>query len=204
MQETATQANPIVGGIMQGGERYRYVIEGMLHRHTSRQAWRRSQPTQMAFHSIARTFMPVVISPQTVLQRRSGGDRTYAGGQAKYSTSDRDMQDMLSFLIARDTMHQQQWLAVIEEMGPNAPSIPDSFNRNKEAVEFSHMFIGTEHNGVPIEPGRYCEWPSLDGTFSFREKCEPLGGSPNLGFARPDSAAQRAQMDVDPKTMSLT
>jgi Mn-containing catalase len=26
------------------------------------------------------------------------------------------MKDMLSFLIARDTMHQQQWLAVIEEL----------------------------------------------------------------------------------------
>jgi hypothetical protein len=27
------------------------------------------------------------------------------------------MRDMLHFLIARDTMHQQQWLAVIEELG---------------------------------------------------------------------------------------
>jgi Mn-containing catalase len=26
---------------------------------------------------------------------------------------------MLSFLIARDTMHQQQWLAALEELGGN-------------------------------------------------------------------------------------
>ncbi|MCZ4058286.1 manganese catalase family protein [Pantoea sp. LMR881] len=32
-------------------------------------------------------------------------------------TEDKGMKDFLSFLIARDTMHQQQWLAVIEDMG---------------------------------------------------------------------------------------
>ena len=29
-------------------------------------------------------------------------------------TDDPGMKDMLGFMIARDTMHQQQWLAVIE------------------------------------------------------------------------------------------
>src|SRR5215218_4788359 len=33
-------------------------------------------------------------------------------------TDDPGMKDMLDFLIARDTMHQQQWLAVLEELGP--------------------------------------------------------------------------------------
>ncbi len=48
------------------------------------------------------------------------------------------MQDMLSYLIARDTMHQQQWLAVIEELRAEASlPIPNSFDRSKEATEFS-------------------------------------------------------------------
>src|SRR3954447_18366870 len=43
-------------------------------------------------------------------------------------TDDPGMKDMLSFLIARDTMHQQQWLAAIEDMGAEANlPIPDSF-----------------------------------------------------------------------------
>jgi Mn-containing catalase len=33
-------------------------------------------------------------------------------------TDDPGMKDLLKFLIARDTMHQQQWLAVLEELGP--------------------------------------------------------------------------------------
>ena len=33
------------------------------------------------------------------------------------ATDDPGMKDMLAFLIARDTMHQNQWLAVLEELG---------------------------------------------------------------------------------------
>src|SRR3954453_1428512 len=39
-------------------------------------------------------------------------------------TNDPGMKDMLSFLIARDTMHQQQWLAVIEELGGETAVFP--------------------------------------------------------------------------------
>src|SRR5256885_1473088 len=54
------------------------------------------------------------------------------------ATKDPGMEDMLSFLIARDTMHQQQWLAVIEEMGGNASlPIPNSFDQSKETQKFS-------------------------------------------------------------------
>jgi hypothetical protein len=34
------------------------------------------------------------------------------------------MKDMLQFLIARDTMHQQQWLAAIEELGDDVVFLP--------------------------------------------------------------------------------
>ena len=122
------------------------------------------------------------------------------------STADEGMQNMLSYLIARDTMHQQQWLAVIEELGGNAAlPIPNSFDRSKEARDFSYMFMGTERTGVPVEPGAYCEGASIDGrgTFSFRA-FEPLGEEPNLGPARPDSAAQQEQMAEDAVTNALT
>jgi Mn-containing catalase len=49
------------------------------------------------------------------------------------------MKDMLSFLITRDTMHQQQWLAAIEELGGNAAlPIPNSFDQSQEKQEFSY------------------------------------------------------------------
>ena len=61
------------------------------------------------------------------------------------SMADRGMQDMLSYLIARDTMHQQQWLAIVEDLGGASQlPIPNSFDRSKEAAEFASMFMGTE------------------------------------------------------------
>ena len=83
--------------------------------------------------------------------------------------------------------------------------IPNSFDRSKEATEFSYMFMGTERGGDLLPSGRYCEGPSLDGkgTFTFSAGFEPLGQKPVLGPARPDSGAQVEQMNEPPVTNAL-
>lgn len=112
-------------------------------------------------------------------------------------TDDAGMKDMLSFLIARDTMHQQQWLAVIEELGGLKASlpIPNSTPESHEALEHSYYFLNTSLDRSAPQ-GRWSSGPSLDGRaeFSVRDKPEPLGQVPSLGKARPDSAAQKEQM----------
>ncbi|CCE09014.1 Catalase (fragment) [Bradyrhizobium sp. STM 3843] len=119
------------------------------------------------------------------------------------------MQDMLSNLIARDTMHQQQWLAIVEDLGgASQRPIPNGFDRSKQAAEFAYMLMGTARNGAPPEAGRYCEGPSLDGNgqFTMRAVFEPLGEVPNrfriLGTHV--SAAQREQMNQEPRRNALT
>jgi Mn-containing catalase len=43
-------------------------------------------------------------------------------------TNDRGVKDMLSFLIARDSMHQNQWMATIEELEQTQnPIVPSTF-----------------------------------------------------------------------------
>ena len=111
-------------------------------------------------------------------------------------TNDRGMKDMLSFLIARDTMHQEQWLAVIEELGgPKAAMpIPNSVPEEHEATEFSYVFLNTSLDKEAPE-GRWTSGPSLDGRGTFSvAKAEPHGQEPSLGKARPDSGAQKEQM----------
>jgi Mn-containing catalase len=112
-------------------------------------------------------------------------------------TDDPGMKDMLSFLIARDTMHQQQWLAVIEELGGLKASlpIPNSTPESHEALEHSYYFLNTSLD-KPAPQGRWSSGPSLDGRaeFSVKDKPEPLGQEPSLGKARKDSAAQKEQM----------
>ncbi len=72
------------------------------------------------------------------------------------STNDPGMKDMLSFMIARDTMHQQQWLAVIEELGEKAHlPIPNSFDQSKETQKFSYAFFGSAADGTPPMAGRW-------------------------------------------------
>src|SRR5579875_3696842 len=75
-------------------------------------------------------------------------------------TEDPGMKDMLSFNIARDTMHQQQWLAVLEELGASHLPIPNSFPQSKENGEFSYNFFITTTDG---QPGNQANQPWTSG-----------------------------------------
>jgi Mn-containing catalase len=113
-------------------------------------------------------------------------------------TDDPGMKDMLSFLIARDTMHQNQWMAVLEELGgPTAVHpIPNSFPQEKEASEFSYAFISTDINKPADPKQRWSSGPSIDGkgTFTFVHG-EAHGQEPDLGMAKvPQVHAQKEQM----------
>ena len=113
-------------------------------------------------------------------------------------TEDKGMKDFLSFLIARDTMHQQQWLAVIEEMGGLNASlpIPNSFPQELEAQEHSYYCLNTSLD-KPLPEGRWSSGPAYDGHGQFSAKQQPdvLGDEPLLGNARPGSGAQSEQID---------
>ena len=112
-------------------------------------------------------------------------------------TEDKGMKDFLSFLIARDTMHQQQWLAVIEDMGGLSASlpIPNSFPQSEEAQEHSYYCLNTSLD-KPLPKGRWSEGPAFDGVgeFSAKEQPDILGEEPVLGHARAGSGAQSEQM----------
>ncbi|MFC4454857.1 manganese catalase family protein [Deinococcus sonorensis] len=112
-------------------------------------------------------------------------------------TDDPGMKDMLRFLIARDTMHQQQWLAVIEELGghPGSLPIPNSFPQDEELTEYSYDFFATGIEGVDPPAGRYTEGPSLDGRGEFRVRiARPLGQEPKLAPPIPQAYAEAQQM----------
>jgi len=119
-------------------------------------------------------------------------------------TDDPGMKDMLSFLIARDTMHQQQWLAVIEELGGAKATlpIPNSFPQTQEQQEFSYAFFSTGVNQIPTPEGRWTTGPSLDGKGQFSVFVnKPLGQEPILGPARPEGYAETQQLTADGEGM---
>ena len=113
-------------------------------------------------------------------------------------TSDPGMKDMLSFLIARDTMHQNQWLAALEELGGTAGAfpIPNSFPQEEENQEFSYAFLGFQADGSDPIAGRWSQGPSADGKGEFKSMpmTQALGQKPVLGPAKPGGGAQVEQM----------
>ncbi len=113
-------------------------------------------------------------------------------------TKDPGMKDMLSYLIARDTMHQNQWLAALEELGgtTGAFPIPNSFPQEEEKQEFSYTFLGFQADGSDPVAGRWSEGPSVDGKGEYQPMpmTKALGQKPVLGPAKPGSGAQREQM----------
>jgi manganese catalase len=115
-------------------------------------------------------------------------------------TDDPGMKDMLSFLIARDTMHQQQWHAVLEELGgPQALPIPNSFPQGQEKGEFSYAFLSTGVDGFEAPQGRWSEGASIDGRGEFHlETARPLGEEPILSSPADVSFAQNEQLQGGP------
>jgi Mn-containing catalase len=96
-------------------------------------------------------------------------------------TDDPGMKDMLSFLIARDTMHQQQWLAAIEDLGTTNTSAPEDVLDEGEYKQYAYTFFG--HGDEPMDPGaRWLSGPSLDGKgeFGFADPAPRLGQEAEL------------------------
>jgi Mn-containing catalase len=113
------------------------------------------------------------------------------------STDDPGMKDLMAFLIARDTMHQQQWLAVIEEQGGFAAlPVPNSFPEAQQKQEFAYSFVSTAIGDLATPEGRWTHGPSLDGKAEFSViKATPHGQEPKLAPPRPEAHAQLEQMN---------
>ena len=196
LQETAAAANPVVNAVL-GGERPRHVVEGMLQQHLL--------SSGLAAMPVSSDGIPFDCSHVYASGNLAGDMFANVTAEATGRTlavrlynaaKDPGMKDMLSFLIARDTMHQQQWLAVIEELGgPAALPIPNSFDQSQELQEFSYVYMGTQVNGEAPPTGRFNNGPSMDGKGQFSVmQSVPLGEEPVLGPARDGSGAQAEQI----------
>ncbi|MBU8908028.1 manganese catalase family protein [Desertibacillus haloalkaliphilus] len=102
-------------------------------------------------------------------------------------TTDRGVKDMLSFLIARDTMHQNQWKAAIAELeAKEGVVVPTSFPRQleKQQVSYSHMNFS---RGEESKYGKWASGPSMDGLGVFNYVPQPpaYGDRPFLKPAPP-------------------
>ncbi|WP_404332775.1 manganese catalase family protein [Mesobacillus maritimus] len=100
-------------------------------------------------------------------------------------TDDPGVRDMLSFLIARDTMHQNQWIAAIHELEEREGIVvPSTFNQEYEKLEVSHSFLDFS-KGTESKEGRWASGPAFDGKgdFEYISNPEAMGQIPFLNPA---------------------
>jgi Mn-containing catalase len=98
-------------------------------------------------------------------------------------TDDSGVRDMLSFLIARDTMHQNQWIAAIADLeaeGLETTPTPSTFPQHLEKSSVSYQFMNLS-KGTESQEGSWASGKSPDGkgTFEYVENPQPMGPEPD-------------------------
>ena len=100
-------------------------------------------------------------------------------------TSDPGVKDMLSWLIARDTMHQNQWIAAIYELeSKENVVVPSTFPKELEKREVSYTLFNYSR-GSDSAMGRWAQGRSIDGegVFQYVDQPVPFGSAPVLNPA---------------------
>jgi len=100
-------------------------------------------------------------------------------------TDDPGMKDMLSFLIARDTMHQQQWMAALEDAGETFATAPNDVEDDADHRQYAYAFFGHGEEPMPAD-ARWLKGRSPDGKGEFSYVEAPrLGQEPELRAGPP-------------------
>ncbi|HEU4560287.1 MAG TPA: manganese catalase family protein [Longimicrobium sp.] len=104
-------------------------------------------------------------------------------------TEDKGVRDMLSFLIARDSMHQNQWIAAIAELeadGLDRTPGPMTFPRQRELGAVANQFWNCSA-GTESADGGWARGPMPDGSgaFEYLETPAPLSDEPELAPGDP-------------------
>lgn len=105
-----------------------------------------------------------------------------------HMTEDNGVRDLLSFLLARDTMHQNQWTAAVRELqeeGKETMPVPSNFPLKKEHREVSYQYQNFS-DGPAAAEGSWASGPTPDGHGEFTYHDGPTTSAPMPAPTRPD------------------
>lgn len=106
-----------------------------------------------------------------------------------HMTDDPGVRDLLSFLLARDTMHQNQWVAAAKELqaeGIESLPAPSNFPIKKEHRDVSYQYINFS-DGKAAAEGSWAKGDSPDGLGQFTYIDTPPEGVPMPPPTHPDA-----------------
>ena len=177
----AVQDDPTVAAVIGGMDVQHAIVAGAGARAVDSNA----NPWQGSYITASGNLLAdFTANANAEMQGRLQATRLY------HMTDDSGVRDLLKFLIARDTMHQNQWLAAIEELqadGLEQLPVPSNFPQGEEKTEVSYVYQNFS-DGTHAAEGRWADGPTPDGkgTFSYVDGPYP-GGAPMPPPTHPDS-----------------
>jgi len=183
-QEEAAK-NSVVGAVMGGGKVEDVILAGMNPQHAI-VSGAGATPTDSVGYPWTSRY---TIASGNLLADFRFNLTAESQGRLQVSrlyelTADSGVRDMLSFLLARDTMHQNQWLAAIEELehdGLERTPVPSNFPQDLELQKVSYLYLNMSE-GSESQAGRWAGGASFDGRgeIEYVEKPMPLSEDEGL------------------------
>lgn len=178
--EDAVQDDPTVAAVVGGTDIQQAIVAGAGARPVDSMG----NPWQGSYITASGNLLAdFTANANAEMQGRLQAARLY------HMTDDAGVRDLLGFLIARDTMHQNQWLAAVAELreeGIEDFPVPNKFPQRKEDQAVSYEYINFS-NGAQAGDGRWASGPTPDGKGEFSYRAEPEQGVPMPPPTHPDT-----------------
>jgi Mn-containing catalase len=169
--EAAAAADPVLGAVLGGMDVQHAIVAGA----GARPVDSNGNPWQGSYITASGNLLAdFTANANAEMQGRVQAARLYN------MTDDPGVRDLLSFLIARDTMHQNQWTAAAAELraeGKEDLPVPSNFPLDKEHREVSYQYINFS-DGAAAAEGSWASGPTPDGKGEFTYVAQPEAGVP--------------------------
>lgn len=178
--EDAVQSDPAIAAVLGGTDMQHAIVAGAGARPVDSMGnpWQGSYVT--ASGNLLADF---TANANAEMQGRLQVARLY------HMTDDHGIRDMLSFLLARDTMHQNQWIAAARELQESKMEelpVPSNFPQKKEATEVSYQYLNFS-DGQAASEGSWASGPTPDGKGEFTYHEGPTTSAPMPPVTHPDA-----------------
>lgn len=177
--DDAVQADPTVAAVIGGTDVQHAIVAGA----GARPVDSNGNPWQGSFITASGNLLAdFTANANAEMQGRIQVARLY------HMTDDPGVRDLLSFLLARDTMHQNQWLAAAQELrdeGAEELPVPSNFPLAQEERSVSYQYLNFS-DGPQAAEGSWASGPTPDGKGEFSYHDGPTTSAPMPPPTHPD------------------
>lgn len=177
--QAAAASDPVLGAVMGGMDVQHAIVAGA----GARPVDSNGNPWQGSYITASGNLLAdFTANANAEMQGRLQVARLYN------MTDDQGVRSLLSFLLARDTMHQNQWIRAAQELrdeGVEDLPVPINFPLSQEHREASYQYINFS-DGAAASEGSWASGPTPDGKGEFTYLDRPERSIPMPPPTQPD------------------